>query len=316
MEMTLSPKSRSQVSALAEDLSWTAPRLVDDQKWLAAARAASGLLPAGVREAIRGFRHDPGEDAVLVVHGLPVDGSALPPTPAMPDSVARNATPTSSVLALLTLQLGELVAFKDEKQGALVQNVVPVPGQEVEQSNAGSTSLKMHVENAFHPHRPDVVNLFCLRSDHDCEADLQVVSVRKAAPLLPPAARNVLSRPWFRTVPPPSFNSGQGEPVDHAVLLGDTDDPSIRIDFCATHPRNETAGGAMAELASACTAVAKTIKLRPGDFVAIDNRLAMHGRTAFNPRNDGQDRWLQRAFVLFDYRRSRSARPEGGCVLT
>jgi L-asparagine oxygenase len=290
------------------------PRLVDDPDWLTTALATSTRLPPELCEELRRFRHDPGKDAVLLIHDLPLHPDVLPPTPAASESVERRATRTTSILALIALQLGELVAFRDEKAGALLQNVVPVPGQEVEQSNAGSARLEMHVENAFHPYRPDLVMLLCLRSDHESEAGLLVASARRAAALLRPETKQVLGQPQFRTEPPPSF-SGTAESVDHPVFSGDMDDPNIRVDFTSTHPRSDAARTALAELEAAFRSVACELKLNSGDLVIVDNRLAVHGRTAFTPRYDGQDRWLQRAFVHFDYRRSRGERPDDGCVL-
>jgi len=39
------------------------------------------------------------------------------------------------------------------------------------------------------------------------------------------------------------------------------------------------------------------IKLEKGDLVIINNRRAIHGRSAFTPRYDGKDRWLQRVYI-------------------
>ena len=38
--------------------------------------------------------------------------------------------------------------------------------------------------------------------------------------------------------------------------------------------------------------------LEPGDLLMVDNRRAVHARTAFRPRYDGQDRWLQRVYAV------------------
>jgi L-asparagine oxygenase len=70
------------------------------------------------------------------------------------------------------------------------------------------------------------------------------------------------------------------------------------------------------ELATAFEAVRRTIVLAPGDLAFVDNRLAVHGRTAFRARYDGRDRWLQRMFVQRDLRRSRAVRPGDGYVLS
>ncbi|MBY8851239.1 hypothetical protein K7G98_24000, partial [Saccharothrix sp. MB29] len=128
---------------------------------------------------------------MLLVRGLPVDPARLPPTPARPGSVQRTATVPASSAVLVALHLGEPMAFREEKSGALVQDVVPVPGMEETQGNAGSVPLTMHVENAFHPDRPDYVGLLCLRNDHDNVAGLRVASVRRALRLLPERERGV-----------------------------------------------------------------------------------------------------------------------------
>ncbi len=42
------------------------------------------------------------------------------------------------------------------------------------------------------------------------------------------------------------------------------------------------------------------VALRPGDLLVLDNRRAVHARTAFTPRFDGTDRWLQRVYGFSD----------------
>lgn len=158
---------RQEVKRLAEKLTETAPGLLDEPNWLATARDLSCVIPVALRTALRNFSADSGQAGAIQIHGLPV--GPLPPTPARRESVERSTTLPASVLVLCAMVLGEVVAFRAEKRGALVQNVVPVPGEEQVQSNAGSVDLEMHIENAFHPHRPDFVALFCLRQDLDEE---------------------------------------------------------------------------------------------------------------------------------------------------
>lgn len=314
MEMTFSRETTDEIAALAAEVS-AGPGLVDDPEWLASARRASCRLPVNLREALREFRHDPGPDAVLLLHGFPIRDEDLSPTPTVAESVAIHATPSAAMLALTNAQLGELVAFRPEKGGALIQDVVPVPHREQDQSNAGSTLLQMHAENAFHPYRPDMVALLCLRGDRDGDGALTVASIRNALPLLSPKARKVLATRAFVTEPPPSFGTGAGLASDHAVLDGDLDDPDLQVDFFSTKPLDEMAASAMHELAGALQAVTQRVELRAGDMAILDNRLAVHGRTAFSPYYDGRDRWLQRAFVHLNYRNSRALRPQGGSVL-
>jgi L-asparagine oxygenase len=314
LSITLTEGERKDLEFVAARAAATPPRLVDDPGWIATARALSCRLPPRLSEELRRFRHDPGSDGLVLLRNLPV-GDSLRATPSTPGSVERTATRAAAVQVLITLDLGEVVAFRNEKAGALVQNVVPVPAHEQQQSNAGSTRLEMHVENAFHAHRPDLVALLCLRNDHEDRAGLRIASIRRAAVLLPDEVRRVLARPRFRTEPPPSFGRADGAAPAHAVLTGAREDPDVRVDFSATCPLDDDAAYAMEALREAFEQVARTVVLSPGDLALVDNRLAIHGRTAFTPRYDGNDRWLYRTFIHLNHRASRASRDGNGSIL-
>ncbi|MFI1226893.1 MULTISPECIES: TauD/TfdA family dioxygenase [unclassified Streptomyces] len=87
------------------------------------------------------------------------------------------------------------------------------------------------------------------------------------------------------------------------------EDPDIRMAQLVTTPLTPRAAAALTEFGRACEVTARTLRLTPGDLVVIDNRVTVHGRTAFQPRYDGADRWLQRTYVTTDLRRSRDHRP-------
>ncbi|EHR60654.1 TauD/TfdA family dioxygenase [Saccharomonospora cyanea] len=309
----LTDDENRQARATTEQLTQVEPRLVDAPDWLHACRGSSAELPSRLRRRLAEFRNDPGDHGSLLVRNLPVVVDR--PTPADPGSVERDATTGAALIGMVSMQLGDLIAYRNEKSGALVQNVVPVPGQEAQQSNAGSTRLEMHIENAFHPHRPDYVGLLCVRSDHERVAGLQIACVRRAVDTLPGDVRTVLGEPRFVTDAPPSFGGGSAAAPRHAVLTGHPDDPDIRVDFHATHGCDVPAKDALEILRDALTAVTETLVLEPGDLALVDNRVALHGRTLFTPRYDGEDRWLYRTFVHLDHRRSRAFRSRDGHVL-
>jgi L-asparagine oxygenase len=311
----LTESDRQTVRRLTSVLTTEPLALIDSLEWVRQAAELSCELPLHLREALRRFRRYPGPAAVLLVRGLPVDSDDLPPTPSVPGSVELHPTSPAAALALVSLHLGDITAFRQEKGGALVQNVVPVPGQEDFQGNAGSAALTMHVENAFHTHRPDYVALSCLRNDHDDIAGLRTASIRAALPLLSPETRTVLGEPRFVTDAPPSFGDSVPSAKPCGVLQGSPEDPDIVVDFHATQPLDEVATAAFRELGQALDHVANTFVLRPGDLAITDNRLALHGRTAFRPRYDGRDRWLQRTYVHLDPRRTRPFRDGNGNVL-
>ncbi|MCC3768872.1 TauD/TfdA family dioxygenase [Streptomyces sp. UNOC14_S4] len=310
----LTDEERARVGEVADLLAAAQPAEIDHPDWMSAGRDLSVTLPARLAARIRQYRHDPGPDGSLLIRNLPVREAELPDTPQVLGSVEKVPGHSSSVITLTTLQLGEIIAYRNEKSGALVQNVVPVPGQEAEQNNAGSKRLGMHVENTFHDNRPDYVALFCVRADHDRVAELQVTSVRRALALLSETDRAVLAEPRYVTPPPSSFPTRTAsEP--HALLIGAEDDPNVRADFISTEPLDEEAGRAKDALEEAFAKVVQGIKLVPGDLAIVNNHLVLHGRSHFTPRYDGKDRWLHRTFVQLDHRRSRAVRQGNGNVL-
>lgn len=313
-DVALTPAERSVTSAVVERLVRTAPEWVDDAAWQARARSRSCHLPVRLLEAIRSFRYDGGLSGRLSVTNLPIDVASLPGTPNEADSVERSVTVPAAIAMLLGLQLGEVIAYRDEKQGAMVQNVVPVRSLAGSQSNGGSVPLEFHTENAFHPDRPHYVGLLCLRPAHEGQVGTRVASIRRALPLIDDASRAILHEDRFVTAAPPSFRLASRS-APRPVLEGSADDPDLCVDFHATTALDEQAARALARLREALTEVRADLVLSPGDMVFLDNRLVVHGRVGFQPRYDGSDRWLHRVFVHLDSRRTRPRRIHNGSVL-
>lgn len=306
----------AEVDKLARTLCAGDHDRVDDPEWVGRARYSGEASPLSLRRGVREFRRHSGSRGALVIQGLPVDEAALPTTPSTADSVQRIATVAAAVLTMMACQLGDPIAYLAEKSGSLVQDVVPVQGKETFSGNAGSVLLTFHNENAFHLHEPDYVLLLCLRADHDRVAGLRTACLREALPLLTPASREALFAPEFITAPPPSFPSDNGARAPKPLLSGEPEDPDIRMATIATTPLTARAETALAEFARACDTVAVTTRFLPGDLAILDNRVTVHGRTAFRPRYDGADRWVQRTFAVTDLRRSRDHRPNDGYILT
>ena len=313
-ELMLDDQEAELLLRLAQELAQVPPRLLDDAQYLDAARRLSCRVPLRMREVLRRFRHDPGEDGAVLVSGLPVFAEDLPQTPTVAGSVERTTSVHAALLLLAGLQLGEIVAYHEEKSGALVQNLLPVAKLAHSQSNAGSVPLEYHVENAFHPYRPDYVGLLCLRSDHQEVAATTVSSIRRALPLLDDLDVEVLREPRFHTAAPPSFRTA-ARLARHPVLDGSPEDPNICCDFNATTALDAHASEVLQRLRTQLEKVEIAPVLRPGQLVFVDNRVTVHGRTRFTPRYDGTDRWLHRVYVHLDNRRSRRHRTGNGTVM-
>ncbi len=176
--------------------------------------------------------------------------------------------------------------------------------------------LELHTEDGFHPYKPDYLSLLGLRADHDRVALTATVSITRALPSLSSACVEVLREPLYRIRYANSFTHGDerryGAPIP--VLSGPVQQPDLCVDFHAMEALSDDASWALGVLRSAMTAVLAGAVLGPGDLIVVDNRAAVHARTAFVPRHDGTDRWLRRCFTVCDFRRSRPARVPGSHV--
>jgi L-asparagine oxygenase len=219
----------------------------------------------------------------------------------------------TSEMVLLTIarRLGQPVGYEPELGGELIQNILPVRGTEARQvSTSSKVDLMFHTEAAFHPHRPRYLVLFCLRGDHDGIARTTLSSIRVVIDLLPEAVRAVLFERRFRTAVDESYLHGAqnhlGDPV--AVLSGDRANPTMVFDADLMVGMDLEAEAALKALAGVTASYHTGVVLTAGDALVVDNNSAVHGRTAFAPRFDGNDRWLQRTFVVADLAPSAAER--------
>ncbi|MEU1799427.1 TauD/TfdA family dioxygenase [Streptomyces sp. NPDC019937] len=305
---------RKLVTELAHTLPHPGPASLDAAELLAEIEVAARWLPPRMARALSHFRRAGNPHGTLIVRNVPLDGT-LPPTPT--DGVA----PDWSLLPLATLAqlaavswLGDVIAYADEKGGRLVQDIIPVRGAEPRQENSGSVMLEMHTEDGFHPFKPDFLTLLCLRADRERRARTTSGAISRALPRLSAECVSVLREPLFKIRHSSSFGHTGAVSLPLPVLSGPDTAPELVADFHAMEPLDEAAARAFGELHDAMCAVLVGTVLEAGDLIVIDNRAAVHGRTAFTPRYDGHDRWLRRCFAVADLRRSRGVRAVGSQV--
>jgi L-asparagine oxygenase len=305
----LDPRAAEQLAGVSRRVTARhSGRPIDDHDLLieievAMRRATSDLVGELVRFRLAGSR-----DGILLLRGLPL-GGPLPATPrggAFPGAWSELGVASVTQLMIMSV-LGDVISYADEKEGRLIQDICPVPGAEGRQENTGSCLLELHTEDGFHPNKPHFLSLLCLRSDHHGEAMTVAGGMRAVLPLLSPEHARVLREPWFRVRMASSFvgtgPAAYSEPMP--VLSGRHDDPDLCVDFHATEPMTELAHAAVEELRGHLLDSLVGTVLEPGDMLIVDNRKAVHGRTDFSPRYDGEDRWLRRCFAVTDIRASQ-----------
>ncbi|MGA5559229.1 TauD/TfdA family dioxygenase [Streptomyces lavendulocolor] len=257
-------------------------------------------IPVGLRRALIDFSEGSSEDGAFLVRGLPV--GTLPDTPREYGGQKLVQHGTTGILMLVADLLGTLIGYQDEKSGALIHEVHPVPGEETRIENSGAVAFDFHTENVHHPLRPDFLGLLCLRQDHEAVAATRVASVRRAHRLLSADQLETLRAPVFSSAYPTSFSRNIAGPRPasgpHPVLFGEEPDLFMRFNSHTTTSADPRAQAALKALSEALEEVCQDIVLEPGDLVIVDNHIAAHGRSAFTPRFDGQDRWLRRCYSL------------------
>ncbi len=290
-------------------------------------------LPSRLREVMITFQLTGRPYGGLVLHGLPVDETAIGPTPIRyaDEPAGREVDLAAAYLMLTGSLLGAPFSYLTQQRGKLVLDVFPVMGHEQSQLGSSSTvNLEWHNEDAFHPMRADWIMLLCLRN-HDRVATTFLPI--QGVPLDEETAR-VLFEDRFVVLPDESHTASFNEvttgmadnaavarafeqvarmnasPARTAVLSGDPRAPFVRLDpaFMQRALGDQPAQRALGEVIAAIDDKIKDVVLAPGEMLIIDNLRAVHGRRPFSAHYDGTDRWLRRINITADLRKSAGRR--------
>lgn len=271
-------------------------------------------LPEVVHQVMRAPATSAG---VTVIGQLPLSDDELGTTPLdwrqaaewAGDPDRRSSSFALDVTMLLLARCaGEPFGWQGQQGGRLVNNIVPTPGHEQEQSGASSTALlSPHTEDAFHPLRANLLMLGCLRNPDG--VGTTVSSVRRVE--LDAAQRERLGRRELPILPDISYGADfPGDPAPPVATLG-SDDGALTLRFDPAYTPLADADlefrAAYDHLAAELERVCITAALAPGELLLVDNDVVVHGRVPFTPRYNGTDRWLKRVNIRLPQRRRAAA---------
>lgn len=157
---------RDAVTALAGEV--TSLALEQSTEVFRAVPAAARQLPERLLGFLEAFRREEPAGG-FVLSGWAVDDAGLGRTPThwrtLPE--AENGTLAHELyLVLVASVLGDVFSWSTVQDGRLVQDLLPVRGEELDKSAGSSASvLDLHSEDAFSPLRCDYLGLLCLRND-------------------------------------------------------------------------------------------------------------------------------------------------------
>ncbi|WP_433234997.1 guanitoxin biosynthesis L-enduracididine beta-hydroxylase GntD [Actinomadura nitritigenes] len=310
------------VNALVDRLTARYDR-VDDPDFLLEAHLSAHELPMRIRRFLERLRRE--ETGCCIIGGHPIDDDLIGPTPRHWNTIGHPspALRYEITLILYTALLGDAFGWATQQNGRLVHDVLPIrEHQDSQLGTGGATLLTWHTEDAFHPHRPDYVVLACLRNPYGAETLIgtmdrlgltdedQEVLRQERFMILPDESHRAANNSGGSDANFSSIEAMLGAPPPIAVLFGDKTEPYIRADpyFMRTKPGDAEAESSLRKLVDAMDQKLVGEVLRAGDFCFLDNYKVVHGRKPFAARFDGTDRWLKRACITRDLRKSRMGR--------
>ena len=272
------------------------PDYHDLQAWTAFRNASVGLalrhLPEHFAEALDEFFAPTGIPA-LMFENLPVD----PELPSIPSDGLRprnKQAVSEAVICGVVSMHGEILSYLNEKFGAPIQEVAPVPGMERIQSNAGRVQFGFHSDNAFLPRRfrQNGILLYGLRNQDAATLVLTAGQIMEAAQADLAAS---LAKPIFRHACPASF-SLPGVPALSAPcpILWRDELGLARVSAASSsiEPLTPEASQALSRFRELLMALEPArVVVRPGTALLFKDDRVLHGRDSF-----AGSRWVQRAY--------------------
>lgn len=259
-------------------------------------------LPNDLVKRIYSFSKNSNELGVLHIKSIPLF-EEIPETPCNSLDYPQQKMKFHSELwlSMVAENIGRIVAYSQEKNGNIFQNLVPVKKNEkLLSSESSDFLLDYHTEIVFHPYMPDFLLLLCLRADHEELAQTFCTSTKMIIDSLSSNQQELLWQPLFKTGVDYSFGSVNGEQGNGRIvpiLYGNKDDPFIFYDSELMVGLTNEANDILEYLKELTAKIKVPITLKKGDLLIIDNRRAIHGRSPFTARYDGYDRWVMRSCV-------------------
>jgi hypothetical protein len=240
---------------------------------------------------------------------------SVPPTPSSHEGENGLFPQCDTKFLEFARTIGRPIGYKQEQRGSLVQNIFPIKTTEsIQISTSSKVELGLHTETAFHPYRPEIVALLCVRGDPTAITTVSDVTVIMS--MLDSYIIEELTKPNFLTSLDPSFMmEGQEDallPIN--VLNKSTHGWNLTYDETLVVGTTKDANHALFHLKNAIRESVVEYVLDTGDLMLINNNCAVHGRKPFVARYDGTDRWLKR--VLIRYSDTPSSHIDGDVITT
>lgn len=281
----------------------------------AQSKECSKCIPERIQHFLIKFAKEGTEKGFLLIKNVCFEQSEsqLPKTPDNNKSKIGESTLLARIQSMFISFIGEMIAYEAEGYGRLFQDVVPIKKMEKEQTSVGSnTELEIHTEQAFSKLRPDILSLACIRGDH--QAQTYILPVQYILEDMDEKEREILQLPLWKTGVDLSFKLNNNEFIEGdirgplPIINGDLSDPKLIFDQDLMFGTNEESKQLIQKIIEIYYKKRVQHNLQTGEIILIDNLRAVHGRSPFYPKYDGNDRFLIRCFGVYNYDYSSYAR--------
>jgi L-asparagine oxygenase len=227
--------------------------------------------------------------------------------------LSKETKVSETVLLGITGLEGEPFSYLEQKQGRIIQDIIPQKGLENTQSNAGSAKFGPHTDDAplHRSHRAEKISLYCISNEGGAETMFAPLDEIMAA--MNPLDVRVLSQPRFRFRTPESFNLYGGKVLytePRPIITNGLTGSEISVATYNVQPvdsKDDEAEMALWQLKGGLRSpVAKSFTLQPGEMLIISNTRGLHARGEIVG-----DRWLQRCYARTSLDDLRSATNSG-----
>jgi L-asparagine oxygenase len=280
-------------------------------------KESSKYIPERLKNLLIKFAKEGTEKGFLLIKNVLFQNKEyqIPKTPFDNNSKIGETTLLARIQSIFISFIGEMIAYEAEGYGRLFQDVVPVKIMEKEQTSVGSnTELEIHTEQAFSKLRPDILSLACIRGDP--LAQTYILPVKYILEAMDEDEREKLQMPLWKTGVDLSFKLNNNEFIEgdirgpFSIINGDLSDPKLIFDQDLMFGTNEESTQLIQKIIEIYYKKRLQHNLQTGEIILIDNMRAVHGRSPFYPKYDGNDRFLIRCFGVYNYEYSSYARKD------
>jgi len=258
------------------------------------AKFLSSELPKNLKMFLKNFVNEKLLDDIAIIKNLPYDRELE--TPRDNSYFIGEKTILSKCQAIINEFIGEMISYEGEAHGRLFQDMVPNKQLMKTQTSLGSRiELELHTEQAFSDLRPDFLCLSCLKGDE--QAKTYYLHVRDIIENLSNQEVELLTEKLWKIGVDLSFvmNGCSNEIRGPLSILTEKDllfDQDLMIGV------NENSKIIIEKIIDIYYKFRKFHVLVPGDSLIINNKRLVHGRSSFEPKFDGNDRFIIRSFIL------------------